>query len=142
MLDEKGKAMTIPTWQDKHSGYRRHKLMTKELGVKIPAIGANEDVDDYDDVLVQAKLFSPYTGWRWYITEWDPETGTCFGLVEGFETEPWILPPHRACGINRARKRSRRGARPVLGAEDHRRDQETVAMRREAQVRPSRTRPE
>ena len=87
MLDEKGKAMTATTWQDNHSRYRGHKLMTKELGVKIPAIGANEDVDDYYDVLAQAKLFSPYTGWRWYITEWDPETGTCFGLVEGFETE-------------------------------------------------------
>ncbi len=59
MLDEKGRAMTTPTWHDKHSRYRRHKLMTKELGAKIPAIGANEDVDDYDDVLAQAKLFSP-----------------------------------------------------------------------------------
>ena len=33
------------------------------------------------------KLFSPYSGWRWYITEWDPDTGLCFGLVEGFEME-------------------------------------------------------
>ena len=87
MLDEKGKAMTTPTWQDNHSRYRRHKLMTKELGDKIPTIGANEDVEEFDDVLAQAKLFSPYTGWRWYVTEWNPETGTCFGLVEGFETE-------------------------------------------------------
>ena len=28
-----------------------------------------------------------HTGWRWYVTGWDPETGICFGLVEGFETE-------------------------------------------------------
>ena len=42
---------------------------------------------DYDTVLAPAKLFSPYTGWRWFITEWDRATGTCFGLVEGFETE-------------------------------------------------------
>ena len=28
-----------------------------------------------------------HTGWRWFITEWDPETGLCFGLVEGFEAE-------------------------------------------------------
>ena len=83
MLDEKGNAMTATMWQDNHCGLRRHKLMTKELAHRIPAIGANEDVDDYDDVLAPAKLFSPYTGWRWYITEWDPETGTCFGLVEG-----------------------------------------------------------
>ena len=34
-----------------------------------------------------AKLFSPYTNWTWYITELDPETGQCFGLVEGFERE-------------------------------------------------------
>ncbi len=51
------------------------------------AIGANENVADHDAVLAPAKLFSPYNGWRWYITEWDAETGLCFGLVEGFETE-------------------------------------------------------
>ena len=83
MLDEKGKAITTTIWQDNHSGPRGHKLMTKELGHTIPAIGANEDADDH----APAKLFSPYTGWRWYITEWDPETGLCFGVVEGFETE-------------------------------------------------------
>ena len=87
MLDEKGNAMSTTTWQDNHSRYRRHKPMTKEPGDKIPTIGANDNVDDYDDILAPAKLFSPYTGWRWYITEWDPATETCFGLVEGFETE-------------------------------------------------------
>ena len=30
MRDEKGNAMTTTTWQDNHSGLRRHKLMTKE----------------------------------------------------------------------------------------------------------------
>ena len=78
---------TTTTWQDNHSGRRRHKLMTKEIGDKIPAIGANESVEDFDDVLAPAKLFSPYSNWTWYVTEWDPETGTCFGLVEGFEAE-------------------------------------------------------
>ena len=28
-----------------------------------------------------------HTGWTWYITEWQAESGQCFGLVEGFETE-------------------------------------------------------
>ena len=87
MLDQKGNSTTTTTWQDTHSGRRGHKLMTKELGATIPAIGANENVDDHDSVPAPAKLFSPYNGWRWYITEWDPETGLCFGLVEGFETE-------------------------------------------------------
>ena len=40
-----------------------------------------------DAVVARVKLFSPYNGWRWFITEWEAETGTCFGLVEGFETE-------------------------------------------------------
>ncbi len=87
MLDEKGTTSTAAIWQDRHSGRRRHKLMTKELGETIPTLGANENVDDFDDVLAPTRLFSPYTGWRWYITEWEPETGLCFGLVEGFETE-------------------------------------------------------
>ena len=38
-------------------------------------------------MVARAKLFSPYNGWTWYVTEWDPRTGTCFGLVQGFEEE-------------------------------------------------------
>ena len=87
MSDTTGITTTATMWRDAHSGVRGHELMTKELGGTIPALYANEHVADYDDVLAAAKLFSPYTGWRWFITEWDPETGTCFGLVEGFETE-------------------------------------------------------
>ena len=74
-------------WQDPNSGLRRHKLMTKELGDTIPALYANEKVENTDEVMARAKLFCPYNGWRWYVTEWDARTGTCFGLVEGFETE-------------------------------------------------------
>ena len=75
------------TWQDPNSGLRGHRLMTKEIGKTIPALYANESVEDYNSVLAHAKLFSPYTGWRWYVTELDPETGLCFGLVQGYETE-------------------------------------------------------
>ena len=74
-------------WQDNHSGVRGHALMTKEVGDTIPAIYANENAKDYDTVLAPAKLFSPFSNWTWYITEMDPETGECFGLVQGFETE-------------------------------------------------------
>ena len=82
-----GNTATAAIWRDNHSGVRGHALMTKELGDTIPALYANENVENYDDVLAIAKLFSPYSNWRWFITEWDAETGTCFGLVEGFETE-------------------------------------------------------
>jgi len=79
---------TIATmWEDRHSGKRGHQLMTQKLAETIPAIYANEKVADYDTVLAHAKLFSPYSNWTWYITEMDPDTGQCFGLVEGFERE-------------------------------------------------------
>ena len=85
MTDQKG--TTITTWQDNHSGKRGHQLMTEKLADTIPAIGATENARDYDDVLARAKLFSPFSNWTWYITEMDRETGQCFGLVEGLETE-------------------------------------------------------
>ena len=75
------------TWQDNCDGLRGHQLMTTELGEKIPALGTSENVEDVDDVVAHVKLFSPYTSWTWYIAEWEAETGLCFGLVEGFETE-------------------------------------------------------
>ena len=75
------------TWQDAHSRLRRHKLMTKEIGDTIPALYANENVENQDSVVAFAKLFSPYNGWTWFVTEWDRETGLCFGLVQGFEVE-------------------------------------------------------
>ena len=87
MSDANGITTTAAIWRDNHSGKRGHDLMTKELGDTIPALYANENVANYDDVLAHAKLFSPYSGWTWYVTEWDPATGLCFGLVEGFETE-------------------------------------------------------
>lgn len=84
MADEK---RSKNTWQDTRSGLRGHELMTKELGEKIPALGASQNVEDSDDVVAHVKLFSPYTNWTWFITEWEAETGLCFGLVEGFDTE-------------------------------------------------------
>ena len=87
MTNANGTTATTTIWQDAHSGLRRHKLMTKELGETIPAIRSTANAEDNDAVLARAKLFCPYNGWRWYITEWDVETGLCFGLVEGFETE-------------------------------------------------------
>ena len=87
MSDKNGTTTTTTMWQDNHSGPRRHKLMTKELADTIPPLYANDGADDPNAVLARVKLFSPYNGWRWYITEWEAETGLCFGLVEGFEVE-------------------------------------------------------
>lgn len=84
MSDEK---RTAKIWQDNSNGLRGHQLMTTELGQKIPALGSSENVEEIDDVVAHVKLFSPYSNWTWYVTEWEAETGLCFGLVEGFETE-------------------------------------------------------
>ena len=59
MLDEKGTTKTATTWKDNHSGRRRHKLMTKELGDTIPPLCANDGADDPDAVVARVKLFSP-----------------------------------------------------------------------------------
>ncbi len=87
MHETMGNAWATGIWRDRHSGTRGHALMTEEVGRTVPALGANEDAKDADAVLAPVKFFSPYTGWRWYVTEWDAATGLCFGLVEGFETE-------------------------------------------------------
>ncbi len=87
MTDQKENTITTTMWQDNHSGKRGHQLMTEKLADTISAIGATENARDYDDVLARAKLFSPFSNWTWFITEMDRETGQCFGLVEGFETE-------------------------------------------------------
>lgn len=60
------------------------KLMTKELTEKIPALYEQEDKGE--DAIVYVHWFS-ITGWDWYCTEYDPESGLCFGLVKGFDTE-------------------------------------------------------
>ena len=81
------RTITTAVWRDRHSGRRGHRLMTKELGETIPALYANENARDYDAVIAPVKLFSPYSNWTWFITEWEAETGLCFGLVQGLETE-------------------------------------------------------
>ena len=85
MTEEREPPATM--WQDRHAGKRGHQLMTEKVADTIPALYANEKVADYDTVLAHAKLFSPYSNWTWYITEMNPATGTCFGLVDGFEQE-------------------------------------------------------
>ena len=124
MSDKNGNATTTTMWQDNHSGLRRHKLMTKELGEKIPKLYANEDVADYDAVVARVKLFSPYTGWRWFITEWDAETGALLRPRRGVRDRARALRSRRVGGGDSVRPSPRRRARPVLGAADSGRDQE------------------
>jgi len=61
------------------------KLITKTLAKKIPALYAQDGLGS--DATAYVKLFTPDGNWTWYITEMDPETGECFGLVCGHERE-------------------------------------------------------
>lgn len=61
-----------------------HNLMPPEIAVTVPALYSTENDDD---PLVRVKIFTPDSGWTWYVLEYSPEERLCFGLVEGFEKE-------------------------------------------------------
>jgi len=61
------------------------KLLTKAIKKNIPALYGQDGKGG--DAVAHAKLFTPDGNWAWYITEMNPETGECFGLVDGFEKE-------------------------------------------------------
>jgi hypothetical protein len=61
---------------------RKMKLMTKALAKKTPALRAT-DGKDPSEIKVTVKIFDPCSTWTWYVTEYDPETGMCFGFVDG-----------------------------------------------------------
>ena len=77
-------------WEDPAPDWlRRHKLVTREVAKNIPALGVVSDDEevDFGGVTPAVKLFSPYSGWDWYIIEWDALSGLCFGLVHGLAQE-------------------------------------------------------
>jgi cation transport regulator ChaB len=67
------------------TGKRGHLLLTKELEKQLPPLYANEAKGKEAVALV--KFFSPMSNWTWYASEYDPESRTFFGLVDGAEQE-------------------------------------------------------
>lgn len=61
------------------------KLLTKDLISKLPALYETEEVE-IEDKLIQAKLFTPWSNWTWYVIEFDGQN-QCFGFVKGHEAE-------------------------------------------------------
>lgn len=61
------------------------KMMTKELEAVMPALYST-DGTGYE-AIAYAHYFSPFANLDWYMTEYDPETRTGFGLVYGFYRE-------------------------------------------------------
>jgi hypothetical protein len=58
------------------------KLMTKAIQDKIPGLYADEKTPCADKIC-HVKFFHPFSSWRWFATEFDPETGIFFGWVDG-----------------------------------------------------------
>ena len=57
------------------------KLLTKELERKLPSLGTESEI-------ALVKWFTPDSNFTWYVAEYDPETGDCFGrTVTGFANE-------------------------------------------------------
>lgn len=61
------------------------KLLTKTISKKIPSLYAQDGKGDA--AIAYLKLFLPWSSWTWYVTEMNPETKECFGLVHGIENE-------------------------------------------------------
>lgn len=57
------------------------KLITKAIAAKLPPLYAL-DGKPAEEVKVPLKLFTPWAGATWYITEMDPETGMMFGWCD------------------------------------------------------------
>lgn len=64
---------------------KRQMFITKEIRDRIPKLYAQDGKGD--EAIVYVKWFCPWNQWTWFATEMDPETGECFGLVVGHETE-------------------------------------------------------
>lgn len=54
------------------------KLLTKEILSKTPALHTGGK-----DKLITAKLFTPDSGWTWFIAEYNPTTQEAYGFVNG-----------------------------------------------------------
>lgn len=61
-----------------------YDLIPEDLAGKIPGLNAT---GKEADPLVHAKLFTPDSSWTWFVIEYDPGERSCFGLVQGHETE-------------------------------------------------------
>lgn len=56
-------------WKFRLDGIRRHKLMTKAIAAKMPAIGSTDG--EGMDAKVGVKFFTPYGRFTFYATEFD-----------------------------------------------------------------------
>ena len=61
------------------------KLLPKHVERLLPPLYSQEDKGD--DAVAHIKFFTPWTGWTWYASEYDPAKRLFFGVVVGHERE-------------------------------------------------------
>ena len=61
------------------------ELITEEIAKRVPPLYANDGKGL--DAIAKVHLFSCLSNWDWYMSEYDPDTKTGYGLVIGFEEE-------------------------------------------------------
>ncbi len=63
----------------------RQKMLTKAILNSVPPLYGQDGKGQ--EAIAYAKFFNPVGAGTWYMTEYDPETGTAFGKVVLHETE-------------------------------------------------------
>ena len=72
-------------WKDPYAEARAQDLLPEEVQAEIPKLKGRKGEES--EWVPNAKLFTPYADWRWYILEFDPVSGDGFALVHGHEME-------------------------------------------------------
>jgi hypothetical protein len=61
------------------------ELLPKHIERLLPPLYSQEEKGD--DAVAHVKFFTPWTGWTWYASEYDPAQRLFFGIVVGHERE-------------------------------------------------------
>ena len=64
---------------------RAHTLLPPEIAAILPQLYSQEEKGG--EAIALLKLFTPWTSWTWYASEYDPEQRLFFGVVVGHERE-------------------------------------------------------
>ena len=61
------------------------ELLPKHIERLLPPLYSQEE--KRDEAVAHVKFFTPWTGWTWYASEYDPAERLFFGVVIGHERE-------------------------------------------------------
>ena len=75
------------------------RLLPREIALLIPRLYQQEKTPD---PLVYVRLYEPFSGWEWYLYEFDGQD-IAFGLVNGYEVELGYISMSELAQINSVR---------------------------------------